>query len=188
MFDDQPYFEGFRSLATNGIHKPVLNAFKMLGQLKGDEVPLTSDGALGLDEMLRAGVRARPDINGMAVADDRRVKILLWNYHDDLVPTETATTQLKVRLPGDFGSKARLAHYRIDDSHSNAYTKWVQLGSPQTPSPEMLAQLRTAMQLETLEPVRIVDVEDGRVALDFELPRFALSLVVLEKTEQLGGP
>ncbi|MHC4518810.1 MAG: GH39 family glycosyl hydrolase, partial [Planctomycetota bacterium] len=32
MFDGQRYFEGFRTLATNGIHKPVLNAFKMLGQ------------------------------------------------------------------------------------------------------------------------------------------------------------
>ena len=55
LFDGQPYFEGFRSLATNGIHKPVLNAYKMLGQLTGDEVPLISDGALDLDEMLARG-------------------------------------------------------------------------------------------------------------------------------------
>jgi xylan 1,4-beta-xylosidase len=183
MFDNKPYFEGFRSLATNGIHKPVLNAFKMLGQLTGDEVPLTSDGALGLDEMLRAGVRAKPDINGMAVTDGGRVKILLWNYHDDLVETKPARTQLKVKLPEGFGAQARLTHYRIDDAHSNAYTKWVQLGSPQTPGPEMLAQLRTAMQLQTLEPVRTVNGESGSVTLDFELPRFGLSLIILEKPE-----
>ncbi|HQI27669.1 MAG TPA: hypothetical protein PLT20_06245 [Sedimentisphaerales bacterium] len=184
LFDGQPYFEGFRSLATNGIHKPVLNAFKMLGQLTGDEIPLTSDGAVGLDEILRAGVRANPDINGLAVADDRCVKALLWNYHDDLVATEPAMMQLRVTLPGSFGPKARLTHYRIDDTHSNAYAKWVRLGSPPTPSPERLAQMRASMQLELLEPVRSVEVKDGRVMLDFELPRFGLSLILLEKAAE----
>src|SRR6266566_8429108 len=33
QFDAQPYFEGLRELATNGIDKPVLNAFRMLGLL-----------------------------------------------------------------------------------------------------------------------------------------------------------
>ena len=154
LFDGQPYFEGFRSLATNGIHKPVLNAYKMLGQLTGDEVPLISDGALDLDEMLAAGVRAQPDINGMAVTDSKQVKVLLWNYHDDLVETKPASLQLKVKVPEGFGARARLTHYRIDDTHSNAYTKWLELGKPQKPSPEMLAQLKTAMQLQMLEPAR----------------------------------
>lgn len=183
MFDGYPYFEGFRSLATNGIHKPVLNAFKMLGQLTGDEVPLISDGALGLDEMLSSGVRTRPDINGMAVTDGGHVKVLLWNYHDDLVETKPATTQLKVKLPEAFGAKARLTHYRIDNAHSNAYTKWLDLGSPQTPSPEMLAQLKAAMQLELLEPVRVVETESGYVTLGFDLPRFGLSLIIIEKAD-----
>ena len=30
-FEDQPYFDGFRTLATNGIDKPVLNVFRMDG-------------------------------------------------------------------------------------------------------------------------------------------------------------
>ncbi len=32
-FEDQPYFAGFRDLATNGIDKPVLNVFRMLGMM-----------------------------------------------------------------------------------------------------------------------------------------------------------
>jgi xylan 1,4-beta-xylosidase len=181
LFDGHPYFKGFRSLATNGIHKPVLNAFKMLGQLTGDEVPLTSDGALDLDEMLSTGVRGRPDVNGMAVAGSGYVKILLWNYHDDLVETKPAPMQVKVKLPEGFGARARLTHYRIDDTHSNAYTKWIELGRPQTPGPEILAQLKTAMQLQMPAPVRVVDAQSGYITLGFELPRFGLSLVVLEK-------
>jgi xylan 1,4-beta-xylosidase len=181
MFDGMPWFEGYRTLATNGIHKPVLNAFKMLGRLKGDELPLTSDGAVGLDEILKVSVRARPDINGMAVADDRSVKILIWNYHDFLVPAESASIKLKVKLPPDFGPKAQVIHYRIDDTHSNAYAKWLELGSPQNPSSEMLTQLKAAMELEMLEPARFIDIKDSEAALNFDLPRFALSLIILRK-------
>ena len=41
-FEDQPYFDGFRDLATNGIDKPVLNVFRMLGQMGGDRVSVES--------------------------------------------------------------------------------------------------------------------------------------------------
>jgi len=181
MFDGMPWFDGYRTLATNGIHKPVLNAFKMLGRLKGDELPLTSDGAVGLDEILKDSVRARPDINGMAVADGRSVKILIWNYHDYLVPSESAPIQLKVKLPPDFGSKARVIHYRIDETHSNAYTKWLDLGSPQNPDAQMLAKLKAAMELEMLEPAKIIDITNNEATLNFDLPRSGLSLVILNK-------
>jgi xylan 1,4-beta-xylosidase len=181
MFDGMPWFDGYRTLATNGVHKPVLNAFKMLGRLKGNELPLTSDGAVGLDEILKDSVRARPDINGMAVADGQSVKILIWNYHDYLVPAESAPIQLSVKLPPDFGSKARVIHYRIDDTHSNAYTKWIELGSPQNPNAEMLAELKAAMELQMLEPAGPIDITGGEASLNFELPRSGLSLIILNK-------
>jgi xylan 1,4-beta-xylosidase len=181
MFDGMPWFDGYRTLATNGIHKPVLNAFKMLGQLTGDELSLTSDGAVSLDEILKASVRARPDINGMAVADDQSVKILVWNYHDFLVPAEPAPIRLKVKLPPDFDTKAQVIHYRIDDTHSNAYTKWLELGSPQNPNAQMLLQLTTAMKLQMLEPTKLIGVMNSEVTLEFKLPRFGLSLIVLNK-------
>ena len=181
MFDGMPWFDGYRTLATNGIHKPVLNAFKMLGWLKGNELPLTSDGAVGLDEILKDSVRARPDINGMAVADGQSVKILIWNYHDFLVPAEPAPIRLKVKLPPDFVSKARVTHYRIDETHSNAYTKWLELGGPQNPDAQMLAKLKAAMELEMLEPAKIIDITGGEASLNFELPRSGLSLIILNK-------
>jgi xylan 1,4-beta-xylosidase len=180
MFDGMPWFDGFRTLATNGIHKPVLNAFKMLGCMTGNEVPLTSEGALGLDSILDGAARTQPDINGMAVTNDKSVKILIWNYHDHLVPAEPAPVKLRVKLPRGFGQTARITHYRIDDTHSNAYTKWLQLGSPQNPTEAMLKSLRSAMQLQTLEPAEQIGTDEGRITLDFDLPRFALSLITLE--------
>src|SRR6201999_2482698 len=35
-FEDQPPFAGFREMATNGIDKPVLNLFRMMGLLGGE--------------------------------------------------------------------------------------------------------------------------------------------------------
>ncbi len=37
-FENQPYFYGFRDLATNGIDKPVLNVFRMFGMMSGKRV------------------------------------------------------------------------------------------------------------------------------------------------------
>jgi len=43
-FEGQPYFEGYRTLATNGIDKPILNLFRMAGMMRGDRVELQSAG------------------------------------------------------------------------------------------------------------------------------------------------
>ena len=57
-FEDQPYFAGFRELATNGVDKPVLNAFRMLGLLGNERVKVTSSGSLATEDVVRSGVRA----------------------------------------------------------------------------------------------------------------------------------
>src|SRR6185369_9505772 len=41
-FEDQPYFAGFRQLASSGIDLPVLNAFRMFARMNGRRVPATS--------------------------------------------------------------------------------------------------------------------------------------------------
>lgn len=180
LFEGYPYFQGFRTLSTNGIHKPVLNAFKMLGKLKGDRIPLSSTGALGLAEILKNGVRGEPDIDGMAVKSPGSVMALIWNYHDDIVQAAPAGITLKVTLPAGFPSQVRLTHYRMDTTHSNAYTAWLKLGSPQSPSAAQTAQLKAAMALETLAPPALVSAVNGVVTQTFDLPRHGVSLVVIE--------
>ncbi|HEY7120346.1 MAG TPA: hypothetical protein VH475_27405, partial [Tepidisphaeraceae bacterium] len=94
-FEDQPYFAGFRVMASNGIDLPVLNVFRMMSKMTGRRVALTSDGAVGLDDILRAGVRKQPDVSAIASADDAgRVFILAWHYHDDDVPGPPAAVEL----------------------------------------------------------------------------------------------
>ena len=59
-FENQPYFDGFRDLATNGIDKPVLNVFRMFGRMGGDRVAARSSGAQELDSMVEKGVKGAP--------------------------------------------------------------------------------------------------------------------------------
>jgi xylan 1,4-beta-xylosidase len=176
-FDGSEYFGGFRSLATNGIHKPVLNGFKMLGMLRGRRIPVTSSGALGLANIVSRSVRERPDIDGLATATDEKVQVLIWNYHDDMVDVAPSSIQLTVKVPPNAPRRARIVHYRIDDTHSNSFTRWIELGKPQNPSPEMITDLNTAAQLQLLEPIHFCDVSNNQVQLNFSLPRYGVSLV-----------
>ncbi len=76
--------------------------------------------------------------------------------------------------------KVLLQHYRIDETHSNSYTVWKAMGSPQTPTPEQYAQLKAAGQLELLSSPEWLDVSDGKVTIDTALPRQATSLMRLK--------
>ena len=58
-FEDQPYFVGFRTLATNGIDKPVLNVFRMFGLMGSRRIAAESQGALTVDGVIGSGVRHR---------------------------------------------------------------------------------------------------------------------------------
>ncbi len=178
-FEDKDYFEGFRSLATNGIDKPVLNVFRMFALMSGTRVGTSSTGQVGLDTLLTTGVRASPDVDALATKADREAAVLVWNYHDVDAPAEPAPTTVTISgLPANV-HRVLLAHYRIDDTHSNAYTAWKAMGSPQQPSPSEYAALKAAGQLELLTSPRWLDVTDGQVRVSTEMPRQGISLLHL---------
>ncbi|HXJ95691.1 MAG TPA: beta-xylosidase [Terriglobia bacterium] len=178
-FEGQPYFDGLRTLATNGIDKPVLNLFRMVGMMQGDRVQVNSTGAVSLDQILQRGVRDAPDVDALASRSDREIDVLVWNYHDDDSPAPEATVKLTVNGVPDGVPRLLLRHYRIDQDHSNAYTLWQRMGAPQNPTPQQYAQLEAAGQLELLDSPRWAWNKNGSVDLRFDLPRQAVSLVQL---------
>lgn len=175
-FEDQPYFDGFRTLSTNGIDKPVLNLFRMAGLMDGDRVRVESSGAVELDDIVKTGVRQQPDVDALATASDHEAAVMLWNYHDDDVAGPSATVDLQVKGFPASAKRVLVEHYRIDDNHSNAYTVWKQMGSPQNPSAEQYARLKAVGGLELLDSPRWIDV-DAAAKLSFDLPRHGVSLV-----------
>jgi xylan 1,4-beta-xylosidase len=178
-FEDQPYFAGFRSLASNGIEKPVLNVFRMFARMTGRRLTADSDGAVSLDEITRRGVREKPDVAALSSLDKNTVSVLVWHYHDDDVPGPDAEVKLRLENLPPRAGELRVRQWRIDDEHSNAYAAWQDMESPQQPTPEQYAQLEKAGQLtEIVEPVTITD-EGSTVSLNFPLPRQAVSLLQL---------
>jgi xylan 1,4-beta-xylosidase len=176
-FENKDYFEGFRTLATNGVDKPVLNVFRMAGLMSGDRVLTSSTGQVSLDDILTGGVRQAPDVDALATKADREAAVMLWNYYDDDVPATGAEVQVTIAGFPAGVKKAMLEHYRIDETHSNSYSVWKAMGSPQTPTPEQYARLKQAGQLEHLRSPEWLDVSDGKVTISTDLPRQATSLL-----------
>jgi xylan 1,4-beta-xylosidase len=177
-FEGQPYFAGFRELATNGIDKPVLNAFRMFGLLGQERVAATSSGALESAQILASGVRDANDVNALATRRGRNeATILLWNYHDDDLPAPAAQVKLLVgELPNGI-SRALVEHFRVDAEHSNSYTEWNGMGSPPSPPPPEYRKLEAAGQLQLLESPSWQVIEGRTLHLRFVMPRQSLSLV-----------
>jgi xylan 1,4-beta-xylosidase len=174
-FEGQPFFAGHRVLATNGIDLPVLNVFRMLSMMEATRVAATSDADAGAAAIRKAGVRGeKPDVAALASRGERKLTILVWHYHDDVVVGPDANVQLALNgLPAE--AKVTLRHYRVDAKHSNAFATWKEMGSPQPPSAEQYAALVKAGKLQELEPAREVSSKDG---VTFALPRQGVSLLV----------
>ena len=178
-FEDQPYFDGFRTLATNGIDKPVLNVFRMTSLMRGNRVKTESSGRTPLDKIIAEGVRSNPDVDALAVRSDRGVSVLTWNYHDDDVSAPEANVRLEIAGVPSTDPRVLVRHYRIDEIHSNAWTAWKAMGSPQHPTPEQYARLEAAGQLQLADSPQWVDVRGGTAKLEFSLPRQGVSLMEL---------
>jgi len=186
LFPGSPYFVGYRALESNGIDLPVLSAFKLLGRLDGTRLPVTSSGARELDDILANGVRGQADVDAMATLNGSEVQVLIWNYHDDIVTVAASPVHVSVKVPGAFGPRVVATHLRADDTHGDAYTLWVGQGSPPAPTAMQLEALRASMEPTLLEAPRVLDVADGAVTLDFDLPRFGISLITLAPLATVG--
>ena len=181
-FEDQPYFAGFRALATNGIDLPVLNVFRMFSRdgrpARGRaRAPPRSRSTRSCDGRRARGARRRGPRQPR-----RRTGSRSWSG------TTTTTTCPGPTPPWTWPSPAcprpcrrrRLTHYRIDENHSNAYAAWKRMGSPIAPTRQQYDELEAASRLAVLEEPRSASVTDGSLALTFALPRQAVSLVTIE--------
>jgi xylan 1,4-beta-xylosidase len=152
----------------------------MLSRMAPRRVPVTSDGAVPLDEMIADGVRSRSDVSAIASRDPRAVTILAWHYHDDDVAGPPAEVTLNVDGLGIEPGQARVRHYRIDSQYSNAYAAWLGMGSPARPTPKQYARLEKAGALAEMTPPGTLQGTPSRATLRFTLPRQAVSLLVIE--------
>lgn len=177
-FEDQPYFAGFRTLATNGIDKPVLNVFRMFSKMDGLRLPVASDSAVSLPDMLRSGVRGKADVSALAAMKGKKMTVLLWHYHDDDLRGPDA--EVRVDLIGAPKGLPKVKRYLVDETHSNSFTAWQAMGSPQDPTTQQIAELEEACKLAELkEEPRFIE-EENLSAVMVTLPRQGVTLLEME--------
>jgi xylan 1,4-beta-xylosidase len=179
-FEDKDYFEGFRSLATHGVDKPVLNVFRMFGLMVGNRVQTSSTGKVPLTTLVSTGVRQAADVDALATMGSREAAVLVWNYHDVDGAAAAAPTEVAIGgIPAGV-HRVLLEHYRIDATHSNAYTAWQAMGSPQHPNAKQYADLQAAGQLESITSPVWMEVSNGQAKVSMDLPCEGISLLHLK--------
>lgn len=176
-FEDQPWFAGFRELATHGVDKPVLNIFRMLGMMSGKRVSVKSERGLSADDIINNGVRNSNDVNAIASADGNSIEVMVWNYHDDNV--NGPSSEVKLNIDHINADKVLVHHYRIDDQFSNSFEAWKSLGEPQRLSNEQYMDLERAGQLQFYTSPEWINAHDGKAVMNLTLPRRGVSLIRL---------
>ena len=179
-FENQPYFAGFRSLATNGINKPVFNVFRMFSMMQGERLKVTSDYEVPLDEIIEESVRGNPDVSALASKKGDILFIMAWHYHDDDTIGPAADIHLELSGLDIEKGVAGIKRYLIDKTHSNSYTLWMQMGSPQNPDPEQIKELRKKSLLEEIIYNRAEDIRQNSLLLKDRLERQAVVLYIIE--------
>lgn len=149
----------------------------MAGLMGGNRVDASSSGAVPAADILASGVRQQQDVDLLASRNQSSASLLLWNYADDKVAGPGAPVQIAIRGINPQLHRVLVQQYRIDTDHSNAYTVWKQMGSPQQPTPAQYARVQAAGQLQLMGSPRWTAVENGQLQITLDLPRQALALL-----------
>lgn len=176
-FENQPWFAGFRDLATNGVDKPVLNVFRMFGMMKGKRVIVTGNRMYDLKTFVDSSVRGLPDIGAIAAKDKNSATVMIWNYHDE--DKNEPAENISVTVDGLPANAITIKEYRIDDKHSNSYQVWKKMGSPQNPTKEQVTELEKTGQLQVNYQTIKTNKKD-KLIIDIHLPRQGVSLLKLD--------
>ncbi|MEO7215346.1 beta-xylosidase [Mucilaginibacter sp.] len=179
-FEDQPWFAGFRDLATNGVDKPVLNVFRMFGMMKGARVQVTGNRTYDLKTILDSSIRgSQTDIGGLAAKNDQQVTVMVWNYADKDKQSNAEPVTVNITGLRSGAKKVKLTEYRIDDEHSNSYTVWKKMGSPAAPTAAQVLQLEQAGKLKTIGKPMVLAVANASISEVINLPRQGVSLLYI---------
>nr|WP_294796370.1 beta-xylosidase [uncultured Mucilaginibacter sp.] len=178
-FEDQPWFYGFRDLATNGVDKPVLNVFRMFGKMSGKRVEVVGNRMYPLRTFVDSSARGQQtDIGALAAKDARKATVMIWNYHD--MDIQAPPEPVAVSLTGLKATNVTLTQYLVDATHSNSYEVWKKMGSPQSPTKEQIATLEKAGMLEAVGKPQKLAVKNGNLTINTSLARQGVALLKLD--------
>jgi xylan 1,4-beta-xylosidase len=181
-FAGQPWFNGLRALTTNEVALPVLNTFELFARLGRKRVAVDAPSMIPVDTIIADGVRGEPDIGAVASTDEAksRITVLLWSYHDVAGGyDDRRSVQLMFRGLPATAKRARAAEYSIDETSGNAYSAWLAMGSPQSPTAGQVASLHAASRMRALGR-DLIRTSAGEAELQMVLPRQSVKLIEID--------
>lgn len=167
---------GFGLMTRDGIRKPTWFAYKYLNALRGNEVP-SADTAV------------------LAARDGDKAAVLVWDWQHPDQPTSNGvffakpvpngpapavTLNLRNVAAGSYRVQVRRTGHKAND----AYTAYLEMGSPTDLSAEQLTELR-ALTLDRPEANRVVTVgQDGQLQWKLPMRSNDIVLVTLEPVKR----
>src|SRR5436309_15941697 len=131
--------------------------------MKGKRVTVIGDRMYSLEQFVDSSVRGGSDIGAVAARDKQSATVMLWNYHDEDKLGDSETVQ--VEISGIAATNISFIEYRIDQWHSNSYTAWKNIGSPQNPTNDQIQLLEKAGQLTSIGKTKSIKTKEGNVVL-----------------------
>lgn len=156
---------GFGIITIDGIHKPSYHAFKFLHQMGRS--------------MVKTGVNSpRKNIDALSTLDRDSLAIMTWYWLDTIDRKEKsgppAMITLKLEnLPKSLSGK-KLAAYRIDQDHGNAFSEWVKMGKPGNLTAEQIRKLKEISDGTLRAPELDAAINGSNFEIRFPLPPAAV--------------
>lgn len=159
-------FYGSRNFFSKSFYpKPIFNAFVLSNKLGEEKL-------CSYTSISDAKVSVMPTKH-----KDGHMSVLMV-YADDRFELNLAEKNLEIDMSG-LDREYKVFAYVIDKNHSNAYTKFVELGEPQNPSEEVKKQIREAGTLKA-EKIGVVSPQNTVV----EITAAENSVILLEFFEK----
>jgi len=169
-----PFHGGFGLLNREGIRKPAYFAYKYLHAIRGNEIPVQ-------------------DSQVFAAVENERVSAVIWSFQQPqqktsdrpffsrIVPASPEPT-VEVRVTHVQAGSYRLMVHRTGFRANDAYSAYIEMGSPKDLTPTQLEQLRLLTR-DLSETDRVVRVGESG-SYQFSLPMHSndIVLVTLERT------
>lgn len=155
-----PFHGGFGLQTIHGIPKPTYRVFEMLHGLG--------------HERLTVACESESTVELLATKRDSVLMLMVCNHN--ILEAEIHEETVEITLRGVTIS-GPVSISRVDSMHANPKRKWIELGSPEYPSQEELAQIDASSQsVSTSLPVETVD---GNCTLRFVMPAHAVAALTL---------
>lgn len=128
-FPSVPFHGGFGLLNLHGIRKPAYRAFELLHRLGATRLHVD-----GIHETVDCNVIKNSDV----------IQVVLTNSAYPMRPMEEETITMHVR---NCPQPRTVYCERIDEDHANPRAKWMEMGSPEYPSPMQIEKLHSASEV-----------------------------------------